>query len=67
MNPLKKAREELKLTQPEAAKSIGISYSMLSKIEAGVKTPSFETMKKMVDFYGKSADELFFTVIHHGE
>lgn len=60
MNPLRKARNDLKLTQPEAAKAIGISYSMLSKVEAGNKKPSFDTIEKIVTFYGKSADELFF-------
>lgn len=60
MNPLREARNELKLTQPQAAKAIGISYSMLSKVESGDKKPSFDTIKKIVKFYGKTADELFF-------
>ena len=35
MNPIRKARMKKKMTQEEAAKSIGISYSMSAKIENG--------------------------------
>jgi len=60
MNALKKARTEKQLTQKEASDSIGISYSMLSKMELGLKTPSKETMLKVANFYGKTIDSLFF-------
>lgn len=47
MNELKKARANLGLTQEEAAEHIGISISLLSKMEQGVRTPSVSTAKKI--------------------
>lgn len=46
MNPLKEARREKGLSQFESAKGIGISYSMLVKMENGSKSPSKKTMGK---------------------
>ena len=65
MNPLQKARKEKGLSQINAAKGIGISYSMLAKVETGEKSPSKETMWKMARFYGKTVDELFFAQTVH--
>lgn len=60
MNNLKKERLKNKLTQKQAAESIGISYSMLSKVETDNKVPSKETMEKFANFYSKTVDYLFF-------
>lgn len=65
MNPLKEARREKGLSQFESAKGIGISYSMLVKMENGSKSPSKKTMGKTAKFYGKTVDELFFTNFVH--
>ncbi|WP_421405651.1 helix-turn-helix transcriptional regulator [Lacticaseibacillus paracasei] len=65
MNPIKKARMKKKMTQEEAAKSIGISYSMYAKIENGNRGASQKTMKRMADFFGESVDSLFFEDIVH--
>ncbi|MFT8493081.1 MAG: helix-turn-helix transcriptional regulator [Liquorilactobacillus nagelii] len=65
MLALKKARERKKLTQKEAAKAIGISFSMLTKMESGYRGASMETMRKVSDFYGESVDDLFFAIFNH--
>ena len=43
------------------AKEIGISYSMLSKIEDGIRKPSEDLKKQIAEYYGKTVDEIFFT------
>lgn len=65
MLALKKAREKKKLTQKEAAESIGISFSMLTKMENGYRGGSMETMRKVSEFYDESVDALFFTIPTH--
>lgn len=60
MNNLKKERNRLGLTQLEAAKQAGISYSMYTKMESGIKDPSMDTMKKIAKMYKRSVDYLFF-------
>lgn len=65
MNALRKARQELKQTQVETAKGIGISYSMYTKMESGNKKPSIDTMRKTASYFGKTVDEIFFAKIVH--
>lgn len=65
MNPIRKARMKKKMTQEEAAKSIGISYSMYAKIENGNRRASQKTMKRMADFFGESVNALFFEDFVH--
>lgn len=60
MNILQTAREEKGLTQKEAAKAIGISYSMLVKLENGLRGTSDKTKVKIASFYGLSIQEIFF-------
>lgn len=67
MNVLSKERRDKKLTQIEAAKKIGISYSMLTKLETNNKNASKETMEKISRFYNKPVDYLFFTQHNHLE
>ncbi|EPC24547.1 Transcriptional regulator, Cro family [Lacticaseibacillus paracasei subsp. paracasei Lpp46] len=63
MNPIRKARMKKKMTQEEAAKSIGISYSMYAKIENGNRGASQKTMKRMADFFGESVDAFFLRIL----
>ncbi|MDK1716598.1 helix-turn-helix transcriptional regulator [Dellaglioa algida] len=65
MNPLKVERINKGLTQLEAAKKIGISYSTLTKLESNHKDASKKTMVKFANFYNKSVDYLFFTTYNH--
>lgn len=67
MNALKNARKELGKTQNEAARDIGISYSMYVKMELGDKNPSRETMNKTARYFKKTVDELFFTNFNHSK
>ncbi|EAA0276308.1 XRE family transcriptional regulator [Listeria monocytogenes] len=60
INNLKKIRIDKGITQMEAAQGIGISYSLLSKMEAGYRGSSDKTKIKIADFYGKSVGEIFF-------
>lgn len=60
INNLKKIRIDKGITQMEAAHGIGISYSLLSKMEAGYRGSSDKTKIKIADFYGMSVGEIFF-------
>ena len=60
MSILKKEREALMLTQEEAAKSIGISLSLLQKMEQGLRAGNDATKIKVAKFYGKSVGYIFF-------
>lgn len=63
MNALKQIRIDNGLTQQEAAEKIGISYSLLSKMETGYRGSSDTTKIKIANFYGKSVGEIFFNNI----
>ena len=60
MNKLKKAREELGLNQEDAAYKIGISYSLLQKMEQGIKTGNDLSKQKVAKFYELPVGYLFF-------
>lgn len=60
MSKLISARKNMGLTQEEAAKAIGISYSMLSKLEGGFRGASDKTKIKIANFYGATVQEIFF-------
>lgn len=60
MNRLRSAREKLGLTQEEAAKHIGISLSMMQKLEQGLKTGNDVTKIKVSSFYELPVGYLFF-------
>lgn len=64
MVSLKTEREARNLTQKEAAKQIGVSYSTLTKLESGYRGASHNTMKKFSLFYHKSVDSLFFSSLN---
>lgn len=42
------------------AREIGISYSMLCKIEDGKRVPSDETMQRIADYYGEPVEKIFY-------
>lgn len=65
MTAIKEARKQKGLTQEQAAKQIGISYSMYCKIEAGLRDASQKTMALFSDFYGLPVDALFFAQVNH--
>ncbi|MEQ7034765.1 helix-turn-helix transcriptional regulator [Enterococcus durans] len=60
MNALKNARIEKGISQKEAAKSIGISYSLLVKLENGLRGASDKNKIKIARFYQKSIQDIFF-------
>lgn len=65
MGNLSIERNKLGLTQVDAAKAIGISYSTLTKLETNQKNASKETMEKFSKFYNKPVDYLFFANYVH--
>ncbi|MHB8094321.1 MAG: helix-turn-helix domain-containing protein [Candidatus Aminicenantales bacterium] len=70
---LKKAREETGLSQGAFAKSLGLSSEYISLLEAGKRTPSFETLDKIARFLNKEIPYFFerrepaFTMLFRGE
>ena len=43
------------------AKELGISYSMLTKIEDGIRTPGDDLKERIAEYYGKTVDQIFYT------
>lgn len=60
MNRLVIARKNKNLTQKEAAKLIGISYSTLTKLETGFRGASDRTKILIANFYDSTVQEIFF-------
>jgi transcriptional regulator with XRE-family HTH domain len=56
---LKRAREEVNLSQGAFAKSLGLSSEYISLLEAGKRTPSFDTLLKIAGFLNKSISYFF--------
>lgn len=56
---LKEARIKKGLSQKEVADNIGVAKSTYSLYESGNREPNVQTIKKIADFLGISADELF--------
>ena len=50
---IKRARENLGLTQEELAKAVGLSSEFISNIEIGRRSPSFETLITLVNYLKK--------------
>ena len=59
MTTYKDLRKRANLSTDEAAQKLGISKSMLYKMEQGYKNPSYKLMKKMSEVYHCSIQELF--------
>ncbi len=56
---LKRAREEVNLSQGAFAKSLGLSSEYISLLESGKRTPSFEALFKIAGFLNKSPSYFF--------
>jgi transcriptional regulator with XRE-family HTH domain len=56
---LKRAREEIALSQGAFAKALGLSSEYISLLEAGKRTPSFETLLRIAEFLNKDVGHFF--------
>jgi len=57
---IRRLRNELRLTQDEFAKKIGIHGRQLARYEAGTNKPSIEILKRIADFCEISLDKLVY-------
>lgn len=57
---LEAARRNVKLTQKEAAKQLGISNKTLGNWENGTTSPSAAMIAKICKLYGVGYDNIFF-------
>ena len=57
---LKSARVNIRMTQAEAAKKLGISVDTLGNYERGKSYPDVPIIKRMEDLYGIPYSELIF-------
>ena len=55
---LKELREERNMTQAEVANLLEVSNATISKYEAGTLEPNIKTLKRIVQLYQISLDEL---------
>lgn len=55
---LQAARERKGMTQKEVAEKIGVAKSTYSLYESGNREPNVQTIKRISDLLGASADEL---------
>lgn len=55
---LRQLRQEKNLTQPELAETLGIEQSYLSKLENGKSLPSGDVLKRILDAFGLSLEQL---------
>ena len=56
---LKKAREEINLSQGAFAKVLGLSSEYISLLEAGKRTPSLDTLRRLAVFLNKDISYFF--------
>lgn len=56
---LKRAREEVSLSQGSFAKALGLSSEYISLLESGKRTPSFETLTRISAFLNKDVAYFF--------
>jgi len=56
---IKQLREENKITQTELAAKLGITNSVVSSYESGVKQPSHETIVKLAEYFHVTVDFLY--------
>lgn len=57
-NRLKQLREESNLTQLELAQKFNITSQTISQYERGIRTPDFNLLNSIADFFGVSVDYL---------
>jgi transcriptional regulator with XRE-family HTH domain len=55
---LKRLREEKGISQLELAKVLNLSNVMLSRYEKNKRSPDYETLSKLADYYGVTTDFL---------
>ncbi|SBW10145.1 conserved hypothetical protein [uncultured Eubacteriales bacterium] len=58
---LRELRQERQWTQGQVAKRIGVTASVISAYENGIRQPSYESLIKLVRLYAVSADYLLGT------
>jgi transcriptional regulator with XRE-family HTH domain len=56
---LRRAREEVNLSQGAFAKALGLSSEYISLLESGKRTPSFETLLKVAGYLNKNISYFF--------
>lgn len=59
---IQKCREEAGMTQEALAERVGISWNYLGAIEREVKTPKLETLVRIINVLGMSADDVMLDV-----
>lgn len=52
-------RKEKGLTQAELAKQLGLSASAIGNYEQGTRTPDYETLELIADYFNVSINSLF--------
>ncbi|ABG84175.1 DNA-binding protein [Clostridium perfringens ATCC 13124] len=60
MNSLQRFRLSKNLSRSEIAKLLGISESYYTKIELGIRNPSYNFLKKFKSKFRCTLDEIFF-------
>lgn len=58
---IKRLREEQELTQKELAEKVGLSYSVMNRIELGTRPIRDEELKKIAEVLGTTTDYLLGT------
>lgn len=58
-NRLRHLRTKMGISQEKAARKIGISWSMWSKIERGERLPSLPLAQRIANLLGCTIDEIF--------
>lgn len=57
-NNIRRLRENKKMQQKSLAEKAGITQSMLSQIEKGIKNPSLQVGKEIADILGCKIEDL---------
>lgn len=55
---LKELRKEKKITQPELANMLGVTFSTVSAWEVGKAQPSYDILVKLAQYFGVTTDYL---------
>jgi transcriptional regulator with XRE-family HTH domain len=55
---IKALRESAKLTQPQLAKKVGLTYIQIGRYERGISMPSSDALKKLASVLGTTSDFL---------
>lgn len=63
---IRKYREYLGLKQEELAEMVDLSCNYLGAFERDVKTPSFDTLVRLINTLGVSADDIMEDVVDAG-